>query len=73
VDVTDEGPELTRAILRLAGEPGTRARLGAAASAHVRQAHAPSRVRDAWEDALERARRRPAPPVRDWPAHWLRP
>ena len=73
VDVTDEEGELTRAILRLAGDPGARARLGAAASAHVRQAHAPSRVRDAWEDALERARRLPNPPVREWPAHWPRP
>ncbi len=73
VDVTDEEGELTRAILRLAGDPGARARLGAAASAHVRQAHAPSRVRDAWEDALERARRLPDPPVREWPAHWPRP
>jgi glycosyltransferase involved in cell wall biosynthesis len=73
VDVKDEEGELTRAILRLAGDPGARARLGAAASAHVRQAHAPSRVRDAWEDALDRARRLPNPPVREWPAHWPRP
>ena len=73
VDVTDDEGELTRAILRLAGDPGARARLGAAASAHVRQAHASSRVRDAWEDALDRARRLPNPPVREWPAHWPRP
>jgi glycosyltransferase involved in cell wall biosynthesis len=73
VDVTDEGPGLTRAILRLAGDPGARARLGAAALAHVREAHSPSRVRDAWEEVIERARVRPAPPVRDWPAHWPRP
>jgi len=73
VDVTDETDELTRAILRLAGDPGARARLGAAAAAHVRQAHAPSRVRNAWEDALERTRRLPDPPRRDWPAHWPRP
>ncbi len=72
-DVTDETGELTRAILRLAGDPAARARLGAAAARHVRRAHAPSRVRDAWEDALERARRCPAPPVRAWPAHWPRP
>jgi glycosyltransferase involved in cell wall biosynthesis len=72
VDVTDEAGELTRAILRLAGDPGARARLGAAASAHVRKAHAPSRVRDAWEEALQRARRLPDPPVREWPAHWPR-
>jgi len=73
VDVRDEEGELTRAILRLAGDPGARARLGAAASAHVRQAHASSRVRDAWEDAFDRARRLPNPPVREWPAHWPRP
>jgi glycosyltransferase involved in cell wall biosynthesis len=73
VDGTDETGELTRAVLRLAGDPGARARLGAAASAHVRQAHAPSRVRDAWEDAIERARLLPDPPVREWPAHWPRP
>jgi glycosyltransferase involved in cell wall biosynthesis len=73
VDVKDEGPGLTRAIVRLAGDPGTRARLGAAAAAHVREVHAPSRVRDAWEATLEGARRSPAPPARDWPAHWPRP
>jgi glycosyltransferase involved in cell wall biosynthesis len=73
VDVTDEAGGLTRVILRLAGDPGARARLGAAASAHVRQSHAPSRVRDAWEEALERARRLPDPPRREWPAHWPRP
>jgi glycosyltransferase involved in cell wall biosynthesis len=72
VDVKDEAGELTRAILRLASDPGARARLGAAASAHVRQAHAPSRVRDAWEETLERARRLPDPPAREWPAHWPR-
>ena len=48
--------------------PGRRPRRPAPGSgrrpaAHVRQAHAPSRVRDAWEDALERARRLPNPPV----------
>jgi glycosyltransferase involved in cell wall biosynthesis len=73
VDVKDEEGELTRAILRLAGDRAARARLGAAAATHVRQAHAPSRVRDAWEDTLERARRLPDPPVRGWPAHWPRP
>jgi glycosyltransferase involved in cell wall biosynthesis len=73
VDVKDEGPGLTRAIVRLAGDPGARARLGAAAAAHVREVHAPSRVRDAWEATLEGARRSPAPPARDWPAHWPRP
>jgi glycosyltransferase involved in cell wall biosynthesis len=73
VDVRDEVGGLTGAILRLAGDPGARARLGAAASAHVRQAHAPSRVRDTWEATLEQTRRRPDPPARAWPAHWPRP
>ena len=73
VDVKDEAGELTRAILRLASDPGDRARLGAAASAHVRQAHAPSRVREAWEEALERTRGLPDPPLREWPVHWPRP
>jgi glycosyltransferase involved in cell wall biosynthesis len=71
-DVTDETGELTRGILRLAGDPSARARLGAAAAGHVRRAHAPSRVQDAWEDALDRARRFPDPGPRDWPAHWPR-
>jgi len=73
VDVTDETGELARAILQLAGDPGARTRLGAAAAGHVRRAHAPSRVREAWEDALERARRLPDPGPRDWPGHWPRP
>jgi glycosyltransferase involved in cell wall biosynthesis len=72
-DVSDEAGDLTRAILRLAADPAARARLGTAAAAYVRRAHAPSRVRDAWEDALERTRRLPDPRPRDWPAHWPRP
>jgi glycosyltransferase involved in cell wall biosynthesis len=73
VDVTDEEGELTQAVLRLAGDPGARARLGAAAAEHVRRANAPSRVLDAWEGALERARRLPDPRPQDWPGHWPRP
>jgi len=72
-DVADEAGELVRAISYLAGDPAARARLGAAAAAHVRRAHGASRVRDAWEDALERARRLPDPAPRDWPAPWPRP
>ena len=71
-DVADEAGELTRAILRLASDPGARARLGTAAAAYVRHAHASSRVREAWEDALAQARRLPDPRPRDWPAHWPR-
>lgn len=72
-DVTDETGELTRAILRLAGDPAARARLGSRAAEHVRRAHSASRVRDAWRDALERARRLPDPRAGGWPAHWPRP
>jgi glycosyltransferase involved in cell wall biosynthesis len=73
VDLEDEANGTSRAILSLAGDPEARRRLGAAAAAHVRRAHAPSRVRDAWESALERVRRLPDPAPRDWPAHWPRP
>ena len=72
-DVTDEAGELTRAVLRLAGDPAARARLGSRAAEHVRRAHSASRVRDAWQDALERARRAPGPRPGAWPGHWPRP
>jgi glycosyltransferase involved in cell wall biosynthesis len=73
VDLEDEEGGTTRAILRLAGNPEARRQLGEAAAEHVRRAHAPSRVRDVWEAALERAGRLPDPQPRDWPAHWPRP
>jgi glycosyltransferase involved in cell wall biosynthesis len=73
VDVTDEGDQLARAILRLAADPGARARLGAAAGRHVEREHSPSRVAASWEEALERARRRPNPRPGAWPPHWPRP
>ncbi|HXK08326.1 MAG TPA: glycosyltransferase [Vicinamibacteria bacterium] len=73
VDATDEEGGLVRAILRLAADPAARSRLGRAAADHVRRAHAPTRVRAAWEDALERARGLPAPRPGGWPAHWPRP
>ena len=73
VDLEDEEGATTRAILRLAGDPEARRRLGAAAAEHVAREHGARRVGDAWESALERARRLPDPPPRDWPAHWPRP
>jgi glycosyltransferase involved in cell wall biosynthesis len=73
VDPTDEAGGTARAILRLASDAGSRRRLGLAAAAHVRRAHGPARVAAAWEDALERARRRPDPRPGAWPAHWPRP
>jgi glycosyltransferase involved in cell wall biosynthesis len=73
VDVTDEEGGLAGAILGLAGDSQARARLGAAAAEHVRRAHAPSRVLEAWDTALEWARGLPAPRPGSWPAHWPRP
>jgi glycosyltransferase involved in cell wall biosynthesis len=73
VDLADEIGETTRAILRLAASPRLRSRLGEAAARFVRRDNAPERVRQAWEDALERARQQPRPEPHDWPAHWARP
>jgi len=71
VDVADEEGEVTRALLRLAGAPALRARLGAAARAFVAREHAPARAAAAYAEAVERAIARPAPPPRPgWPAHW---
>ena len=72
-DRTDEEGEVTRAILRLAGDAQARRRLGEAAAAFARREHAPFRVLAAYEDAIERTRRRPPPAPRAWPAHWPRP
>jgi glycosyltransferase involved in cell wall biosynthesis len=69
-DVADEEGEVTRALLRLAESPGLRARLGAAARAHVASAHSFARCRETYADAIERAARAPLPPARRWPAHW---
>ncbi len=73
IDVADEEEGVTRAVLRLATEPETRRSLGERAREHIARAYAPERTRKAWEDLLERARRRPDPPPRDWPPHWPRP
>ncbi len=72
VDPAHEEEQLETAILELAGDPASRGRLGAAAAAHVRRAHAPGRVVAGWEEALEAARTRPDPVPRAWPAHWPR-
>jgi glycosyltransferase involved in cell wall biosynthesis len=73
VDVTEEEEGVTRALRRLAGEPETRRRLGQRAAEYVAREHSPERVQEAWEEVLERARQRPDPPPRAWPAHWPRP
>ena len=57
-DVADEEGEVTRAILRLAESPALRARLGAAARAHVASAHSPARCRETYAAAIERTARR---------------
>jgi glycosyltransferase involved in cell wall biosynthesis len=61
VDLTDETGGTTRAILRLAASPALRRRLGDSAAAFVRRENAPLRVAEAWEAALERARRLGSP------------
>jgi glycosyltransferase involved in cell wall biosynthesis len=72
VDGADEERSLARAIVALASDPERRRAMGRRAAAHVAQAHAAPRVLDAWDEALDLARRSPAPAARDWPAHWLR-
>jgi hypothetical protein len=73
IDVTDEEGEVTRALRRMAGDPAGRRTLGARAAEYIRREHDPARIREAWEKVLERARERPDPPARPWPAHWPRP
>ena len=73
VDVADEEGGATRALQRLAADPETRRALGRRAAEYIGREYAPERTRGAWEALLERARRRPAPRARDWPAHWPRP
>jgi glycosyltransferase involved in cell wall biosynthesis len=70
VDVSDEEGEVTRAILKLAGSPSLRARLGRAARAFVEREHAPARTAEAYANAIERAAARPDPSAAAWPPHW---
>ena len=56
-DVADEEGEVTRALLRLAESPALRARLGAAARAHVASAHSPARCRETYAAAIEKTAR----------------
>jgi glycosyltransferase involved in cell wall biosynthesis len=69
-DVTDEEGELLRTVLRLADDFRARIRLGQRARAFVKRAHAPARCLEAYESAIETARRRPDPQPGSWPAHW---
>jgi len=73
VDPADEERSLARALAVLAADPARRTRLGHAAAAHVAHAHGAARVLEAWDEALELARRSAAPLARRWPAHWPRP
>jgi len=70
VDLADEEGDLTRAILRLAGAPALRARLGEAARAHVLREHSGDRAASAYVEAIERAAALPDPKPHGWPAHW---
>ena len=73
VDLADEEAALGAALLRLVGDATLRRELGHAAAAFVSREHAPERVGAAWQGVFERARERPAPVPRDWPAAWPRP
>jgi len=72
-DLAAEERDVTRAIVRLAGDARGREELGRRAAAFVREHHSAARVVEAWERALDETRRRPDPPERRWPAHWPRP
>ena len=73
VDVAEEDAGLERALARLARDPELRASLGRAAAEYVAREHGPERVKAAWDDVFERARRSPQPAPRDWPSAWPRP
>jgi glycosyltransferase involved in cell wall biosynthesis len=70
VDVTDEEGAVARALLRLAGDPGRRLRLGARAQAFVAREHSPGACRAGYESAIAMAAAWPDPPARSWPEHW---
>ena len=72
VDRADEEAGLSAALLRLAADATLRRELGQAAAAFASREHAPERVAAAWQAVFERARERPAPASRDWPAGWPR-
>lgn len=69
-DLRDEEGETLRAILRLAARRDERERLGRAAAAFVAREHSLERCQASYRAALELARRSPARPRADWPAHW---
>jgi glycosyltransferase involved in cell wall biosynthesis len=72
VDPSDEEGDLTRAILRLAGAPLLRARLGEGARGYVLREHSATRASAAYVEAIEHAAGLPDPKPRAWPAHWAR-
>jgi glycosyltransferase involved in cell wall biosynthesis len=68
----DEEDDLVSTLERLAGSPERRRALGGRAAAFVRDAHSPSRCREAYLAAIEKAAARaPASPV-GAPGHWAR-
>jgi glycosyltransferase involved in cell wall biosynthesis len=71
LDVSDEEGETTRAILRLAGRPEERARLGRAGSRFAAREHSEERCLADYEAVVAAAARRPAPGAGRWPAHWI--
>jgi glycosyltransferase involved in cell wall biosynthesis len=73
-DATDEEGSTLRAILRLAGRPAERERLGRNAAAFVARKHSPERCLATYEAAIEAALRgRPPRRRSSWPAHWPEP
>lgn len=58
LDLAEEAEALGRALRAMADDPDLRRRLGRAAAAHVARAHGPQAVAAAWDEALERTRRR---------------
>ena len=69
-DTADEEGAVTRAILRLAGNPRLRARLGERAAAYISERHSPAGALASYEDAIAAAMAAPAPSRIGLPAHW---